>query len=124
LKNSKKNIHRGQLLRTQVELKGISITKLTEKVGFSRSSYYNHIEDPSLSLDVLVEYGHILGVDFIELVEGFVETQSSELQLKYWDNSEPESLEESKRQTIFWRSKYFELSEKYQALLELQLKQK
>ncbi|BDQ12624.1 helix-turn-helix domain-containing protein [Sediminibacterium sp. TEGAF015] len=124
MKNSRKNIHRGQLLRTQVELKGISITKLAAKAGFSRSSYYNHIDDPALPLDILVEYGKILGVNFIELVEGFIETQSSELQVNYWDTSEPETLEESKRQTIFWKNKYMELSEKYQVLLELQFKQK
>jgi len=111
-------------LKTQVESKGISVTKLVEKAGFSRSSYYNHINDPGLSIDILLQYGKILGVNFIEFLEEYIETESSDLQYIYQNSSEPETLDESKRQTQFWKNKYLELSEKYQVLLELQLKQK
>lgn len=124
LKSSRKNIHKGQLLKTQVESKGISVTKLVEKAGFSRSSYYNHIKDPDLSIDILLQYDKILGVNFIDFLEEYIDRDVNDIQYIYLNSSKPVTLDESKLQTQFWKNKYLELLEKYQVLLELQLKQK
>lgn len=65
------------MLKQLVADNGISISKLVKKVGISRSSFYNHIEDPNLSVDILIKYGQILHVDILELI-----TDKNDLQMK------------------------------------------
>lgn len=120
MNNSKKNKNRGQLLKQLVADNGISISKLVKKVGISRSSFYNHIEDPNLSVDILIKYGQILHVDILELI-----TDKNDLQMKdaisyYPLEEEPKDLREATLIIQSLRKKYTTLLEKYNQLLENQ----
>lgn len=108
------------MLKRLVADNGISVSKLVKKVGFSRSSFYNHIEDPNLSVDILLKYGQILHVNVLELI-----TDKNDLQMKdalffYSLEEEPNDLREAKLIIQSLRKKYTALLEKYNLLLEHQ----
>lgn len=118
MKIKKKNIHRGALLQQYVADSGMNVTQVCKKAGFSRSSYYNHITDPNLPVDILLKYGKILHHDFIkdfpEILGNIVQESSD----SYTALSKAETLEEAIRQRDIWKEKYFELLEKYHILKE------
>jgi hypothetical protein len=122
LKNNNKKFHRGELLQQVVASAGMSITNLVRKAGYSRSSYYNHINDPELPIDILLNYGKILHVDlsiyFPELLENFVKEPSN----FYLTETPPQTLEEAAKYIDEWKFRYYELLEKHQTLLEKYLK--
>ncbi|WP_439505021.1 helix-turn-helix domain-containing protein [Sediminibacterium sp.] len=124
LKNNRVKIDRGQLLRDSVESSGISVTKLVKKIGISRSTYYNHISNPELPLDLLLKYGNALHINFNDFLSDLFVESTKESQGLYFENTNPNNFEEAIAQAQFWRNKYLELSEKYQLVLELQLKHK
>lgn len=124
LKNNRAKIDRGQLLRDSVETSGISVTKLVKKIGISRSTYYNHISDPELPLDLLLKYGNALHINFNDFLGDLLVESTKESQGLYFENTDPNNFEEAIAQVKFWRNKYFELSEKYQLVLEFHLKHK
>jgi hypothetical protein len=104
-------VHRGQLLKRIVKNSDLSITTIAKRAGYSRATYYNHIEVKSLSLGILERYGNALGHDFsMEIPEIS--------QIKSFTEREPLSIQEAIMQRDQWRSKYFELIEKYKTLLE------
>jgi len=113
---SRKNIkHRGEILRQAVTESGISITKITRRAKYSRSSYYNHIEDPELSYDVLERYGRALKHDFSEEFPVMSSLRFEEEEVEY---GRPDTLEKALEQMDRYRDKYQEYLEKYNKLLE------
>jgi predicted transcriptional regulator len=118
LNSSKKNIHRGQLLKRLVADNGISISKLVKKVGISRSSFYNHIEDPDLSVDILLKYGQVLHVNILEMITPKSGQLMTDAISYYSLEEEPKDLREANLIIQSLRSKYTALLEKYNLLLE------
>ncbi len=122
MKNDKRKFHRGELLQQAVASAGMSITSLVRKAGYSRSSYYNHINDPDLPIEILLNYSKILHVDltvyFPELLENFVKEPTN----FYLTETPPQSLDEASKYIDEWKFRYYELLEKHQALLEKYLK--
>lgn len=114
-------MHRGELLQKAVAESGLTITFITKKVGYSRSSFYNHVADKDLSLEILIEYGSILKYDFLHEHPEIVGNIATESSAQYSNNQLPKTLDQAIEQRNMWREKYFELLEKYQKLLELQL---
>jgi len=113
-----KHIHRGALLQQYVEESGLSVTQLTKRVGYSRSSYYNHINDANLPIDILLKYGKVIKHDFFV---DFPELMSNVLYEPHTDFaslSNAETIEEAIKQRDTWKEKYFELLEKYHLLKE------
>ncbi|GAB3026239.1 hypothetical protein GCM10027051_33800 [Niabella terrae] len=114
---AKGNLHRGELLKKIVDASGMNKTILIKKTGYkSTTSYYNHIEDKNLSAEILLKYGEALNYDF-----------SSELpdvkRIKAMlSNEEPATLNEAQKQIAYWKAKYYEILEKYNQILERQLK--
>lgn len=122
MKINKKHNHRGELLRQIIAESGLTKTSVAEKAGFSRSSYYNHITEPDLSLEILLKYGKVLKYNFIEEFPELIKNVVEESSTKYTLDSKPETIEEAIHQLNIWKEKYFELLEKYQTALELQIK--
>lgn len=122
MKNNKKKFNRGELLQQAVTNAGMSITKLVNKAGYSRSSYYNHISDPDLPIEILLNYSKILHFDisvyFPELLDNFVKEPNN----FYLTEIPPQSIEEANKYIDEWKFRYYELLEKHQALLEKFLK--
>ena len=119
MKTRKKDIHRGQVLQAAVADSGLSITQVVKRTGYSRSSYYNHIEDPRLAYHILAEYGktlkHDFSTDFPEMVSNLVEDPEEQY-------GEPKTFGDAIRQRDIWKEKYYQLLEKHQKLLEDKLK--
>jgi hypothetical protein len=114
LRTKGRNIHRGALLEAAVKASGISVTQIVKKMGISRGTYYNHKNDPHLSLDQLYQYGKVLKHDFSADLP-----QIRELELEEGDPgyNQPSTIEEAMEQRDYWREKYYQLMEKYHALL-------
>ena len=118
LNSSKKNTHRGQLLKRLVADNGISISKLVKKVGISRSSFYNHIEDPDLSVDILLKYGQVLHVNILEMITPKSGQIMADAISYYPLEEEPKDLREANLIIQSLRNKYTALLEKYNLLVE------
>lgn len=110
-------MHRGELLKKAVKDSGIPVTTLIKRMQFSRTSYYNHIDNKDLPLDILVQYGKVLGIDFsvnfpqLKHLENFI-------------NKTPLNLEDAISEINYWKDKYYELLEKYNLSIEEKLPKK
>ncbi|WP_158799656.1 hypothetical protein [Pedobacter sp. L105] len=103
MKNGDFKKHRGEYLNGIVRKKGIKITILVRAAGFDRSSYYNHIKDPTLPDSVLDKYGKVLDYDFLALNDNPSD--------KHENEPEPTDFEGMKRSRDMWRDKYFAIKE-------------
>jgi hypothetical protein len=119
VKSKKTSAHRGEVLQTAVTESGLSITSLVKRVGYSRSSYYNHILDPQLDFGILEQYGKVLKHDFSI---NFPEINNQLLQEDPEEYNRPVTIEQAIKTAERWKEKYYTLLEKYQELLEGKLK--
>jgi hypothetical protein len=108
-------LNRGQVLATAVEATGLNKEEVATKAGYSRSSYYKHIENPELDFHILMAYGKAIKHDF---TEEFPEMPKYVLEDPDQDYGKKISLEEAIRQRDQWKDKYLELLEKYNRLIE------
>jgi len=122
LKNNRKKLHRGHLLKELVEANGISITKLVDRVGVSRSSYYNHIEEPELDFDILFDYGKVLNINFTDYFSDLLVLETQDPNPKYPEELDPQNFEEALTQYKLLHRKYVQLLERHNLLLEQSLK--
>ena|SRR6476620_2690095 len=113
---SKKNIDRGQLLKTMVEESGISISSLVKKLGYKdRGSYYAHIRKPDLSFDILSNYAKVLKYDLkrdFPEASFLVEEPAGQYFLT------PENMDEALDLIEKWKRRYYMLMDKYVELIE------
>jgi hypothetical protein len=110
-----KNIHRGEALEEAVKKTRTKVTQLVRKVGISRGTYYNHIEDPKLSYEMLEAYGKVLKYDFTQVIPQMPKYVIDEPEDSY---GKPATLEEAIRQIDHWKDKYINLLEQYKDLIE------
>lgn len=111
----KKHIHRGQLLANVVKDSGLNKTALARKAGYSRSSYYKHIEDPDLGYHILFAYGKALKHDFTEDLPEMPKYLMEEPEEEY---SQQVTLKEAIKQRDYWKDKFYELLDRYHKLRE------
>jgi len=108
-----RKIHRGEVLQAIVKRSDLSIPQIAKRTGYSRSSYYNHVRNPQLPLEILEIYGRAVGYDFSD--------EFPEM-LKFKSFKEPEveylSVDQLKKDRDKWRDKYYELLERYHKLME------
>ena len=120
MSNHKKNIDRGQLLKSIVEDSGVSIINLVKKVGYKdRASYYSHISKPDLSLEILFAYARVLKYDLRNEFPGVTQFLLEDQAVEY--NAKPETLEEALELLAGWKDRYYALLEKYSKLMEKEL---
>ena len=120
MKSKKTGRHRGETLQNAVADSGLSITLLVKRVGYSRSSYYNHILDPELDFAILEQYGKVLKHDFSV---NFPDINKQVLQEDPEDYNKPTTIEQAIKLAEKWKEKYYAVLEKYHQLLEERLKQ-
>jgi hypothetical protein len=109
---SKKSVHRGDILKNAIKNRGIAVKVAASKAGYSRSSYYKHIEQENLSLHILIQYGRNLEIDFSKDIP---EINS----IDYTETGNPTTLKEALKQIEILKDKYYLLLEKYNKLLEI-----
>jgi hypothetical protein len=83
-------------------------------VHFSRTSYYNHINNKDLSLDILAQYGKALGIDFSVDIPQLKQVQN-------FIRKAPLNLKDAISEINYWKDKYYELLEKYNFSIEERL---
>ncbi len=115
LKTKGKYKHRGEVLQAVVNKNSTNITQLVKRMGISRGTYYNHIQDPDLPFDLLERYGKILDYDF---TNDFTEMHKYTLEEPSAPYGEPSTLEEAIKQRDYWRSQTDHWKNKYIQLLE------
>lgn len=113
------NIHRGEVLKSLIAASDLNITIVTNRAGYNRSSYYNHILIPDLSYSILRKYGRALNHDFSrEFPEMRSYDHLEDPQVLYGGTPTIAGLT---KQRDDWKDKYLQLLEKYNQLIEGQL---
>lgn len=113
LKTKRKHPHRGELLQKAVEDSAIKITVLVKRMGISRGTYYNHIEEHDLSFENLEKYGTILNHDFTQDLPEMKKYAMEEPDVQY---KTPKTMEEAIEQIDYWKNKYIKLLERVESV--------
>jgi predicted transcriptional regulator len=103
--------HRGELVEKAVRQSGFPLTKLAERLGKSRRWIYNAFENAQLPIDHILRIGKIIHHDFSDEIE---ELKGKSLQTDETFMQPYGPVKDAE----YWRSKYYEVLEKYNALLE------
>lgn len=92
-------VHRGEFLDIVVRRMNLNKTKLAEKAGYDRTTYYFHIKQPNLDFRILKAYGdkmpYNFAKDFPEMLNEFPET--------YFPI---DTFEGMRKDRDFWRDEY------------------
>jgi hypothetical protein len=105
----------GTIIENAIRKSSFPISLLAKKMGKSRRHIYDLFERAEVSLEIVIQIGQIINYDFSNEVRELKKTPEN---LKYDLLIEPNSIKDS---ASFWRSKYVELLEKHQLLLERNL---
>lgn len=107
--------HRGEIVKEAVYKSGFSITELAKRLGKSRRWVYLMFENNSVSLDVILQIGNIIHHNFTKEIEDFY-TIKNVFNQPFFDNDIQDVSGE------YWKNKYLELLEEYNALLKEKLR--
>ncbi len=108
----------GEVLLQYVLESGMTRIALAKKAGYSKSAYNTHIKKRVLSLDILLKYGKALRHDFLTDFPHLIGNMLGEPAVDFDSLSTATTIEEAARQRDVWKTKYFELLEKYHQLKE------
>jgi transcriptional regulator with XRE-family HTH domain len=98
--------HRGEIIKEVVYKSGFPITELAKRMGKSRRWVYLLFENPTVSIDTILQIGAIIHYDFSDELEGLKPHIINE-------NSSVYSKEDE-----YWKNKYLKLLEEYNELLK------
>jgi predicted transcriptional regulator len=102
--------HRGEIIKDAVYKSGFPITELAKRLGKSRRWVYLLFENPAISLDLIMQIGHIIHVDFTQAIKEFSPITTTQ---------EPSSMYRIEEHDVqYWKNKYLNLLEEYNALLK------
>lgn len=108
-------IDRGKILEKVFKISGLSLTELSKRVGYDRTTVYRHFAKQNLEFTILLKYGKALNHDFSfefpELLNYF--SKLEEPMTSYSSSTLAEALKERD----FWKDKYIALLEKYNSLI-------
>lgn len=109
-------INRGVILEKAIIASGIPITEVARRAGYIRGSYYRHIVNQDLKLDILDKYATAINYDFRDEIPEMVE---------YYERKRENSLstfEKIEADRDFWRDEYSRvLKEKNELLKKIEL---
>jgi predicted transcriptional regulator len=104
--------HRGEIIKKAVYKSGFSITELAKRLGKSRRWVYLMFENPSVSLDVVLQLEKIIHYNFSNEIK---EIRPSNLEfIESITGGQTEKYSED-----YWKNKYLRLLEEYNDLLKL-----
>lgn len=105
-------LNRGAALKKAVKSSGLPITEVARRSGYGRVTYYLHIKNAELKLDILDKYATAIGYDFRNEIPEMVE---------YYELKRENSLstfEKIEADRDFWRDEYVKISKERNMLLE------
>lgn len=112
-------VHRGEVLKKAAEESGLSIETIVERMRYaSRSTFYNHIQKPDLSLDMLRRYGKVLNYNFYDDIPEMTTFPAQEPAFPAFYIAAPKTMEEAIRQRDFYYQQYMLRLEDYRKLQE------
>ncbi|WP_396168429.1 hypothetical protein [Flavobacterium sp.] len=103
--------HRGEIIKDAVYKSGYSITELAKRMGKSRRWVYLMFENHSVSLDVILQIGQIIHHNFTKEIADLYP-------LKKILNKSLSDLHEEDYSNDYWKNKYLQLLEEFNALLK------
>lgn len=109
--------HRGEILKKVITEQGVKISQIARKLNINRGTVYRHMDDPDLSIEHIMKYGEALGVDFSDYFPEMIYIVK-DTPKRY---GETKSYDELKRDAEYWKDKYIDLLEKYNALMAAHL---
>jgi len=105
--------HRGEILKQVIKDLNAKVSHVADKMKIDRGTVYRHMEDPELSFDHIIKYGEALNFDFSkhfpEMIYVLKEPPS--------EYGSAKSYDELKDAAEYWKDKYIDILEKYNALL-------
>jgi hypothetical protein len=121
LKKQSNKVHRGELLKEAVETTRLNKEEVAAKAGYTRSTYYKHIQDSDLPYHILTAYGKAIHFDFTEFLPEMPRYIVEEPEENYNEGLTPEV----RKQIDYWRNKYIDLLEKFnQLVMDMREKEK
>ncbi len=105
--------HRGEIIRKAVYNSGYTITDIAKGIGKSRKWMYLMFENSNVSLDIVLKIGKIIHYDFSEDIKEF----SNFLRTSTINQT---SIFKEEPSADYWKDKYLQLLEEYNALLKKQ----
>lgn len=108
-------INRGKVLEKVFKASGFSLTELSKRVAYDRTTVYRHFAKPDIEFPILIKYGKALNHDFtVEFPElGNYFSQIEEPINAYTTHTLAEALKERD----LWKDKYIKLLEKHNTLI-------
>ena len=107
--------HKGEIIEKAVRESGISITRLSIKMGRSRRWVYQIFEKRNVPMDYVLEIGKVIHHDFSKDIKILKEYKAS-VKVQTWDDVEGEFFNDSEK-AEYWKNKYLMLLEKYNGVL-------
>lgn len=105
--------HRGEIIQKAVYNSGYTITEIAKSLGKSRRWMYMMFDNSNVSLDIVLKIGKIIHHDFSEEIKEFSTfLRTSTLPQSSFVKDEPSAE--------YWKDKYLQLLEEYNALLKKQ----
>lgn len=117
-------IHRGKILKKIIENQSpkISIAQIARKIGYDRTTVYQHFNNDKLEYSTILKYGkalkHDFSVEFPDMLAyiSLVEEPIAEYRAV--------SVSEALKERDYWKDKYIALMEKHNELIMAQLNNK
>jgi len=115
LKKKLNSLHRGQLLEDAVKASRLKKEDVAARAGYKRTSYYKHIKEPDLPYHILMSYGKAIKYDFAEFLPDMPKYMIEEADPQY---NQPANLEEARRLIDHWKTKYIDLLERFNSVID------
>ena len=112
-----KNQHHGEILERAVRQSGVSISKIAQKIGYTRAHIYNLFHQKTLDLNLILAVGEAIHYDFSDTVSA-LKTHKNVQYAEYTPHiaAEPQPIYESSARQL--EQKYTKLLEDYAAVLK------
>lgn len=114
--------HKGEILEVIARKKSRSLSELADKMDYDRATLYRHFKDPDLSDTIILHYAKALKYDFSKEFPDLA-SYTNLLQEPLGEYT-PLTISEALKQVDYWRTKYIDLLEKHNALLNDMISEK
>ncbi|MBP6755269.1 MAG: CRISPR-associated protein Cas4 [Bacteroidia bacterium] len=98
--------HRGEIIKEAVYKSGFPITELAKRMGKSRRWVYLLFDNPTVSIDTVLQIGAIIHYDFSDEIETIKPHVLNDSAINY------------SKEEVYWKNKYLKLLEEYNELLK------
>lgn len=110
------SLHKGEELEKAIRSSDIPLSKVAEKLGFSRRHMYNLFEKKTIDDSIINQASRIINKDLSYLLSAYFQPNTPSIVSE--PNGTIDKASALSRETEFWISKYVELLERYNEVLE------